>query len=289
MKHSRSIQLGPRARRVIRLAARFVNPLVLLIAGRRWMPIVGILHHRGRRTGRNYSSPLGMRPSAGGFVIPVTFSEHAAWYQNVRAAREAVVTYAGRDQVVTRPEVIDYAAAAASFPRYERAQFRLLGIRQFLQLSSVQKPAEEDPMSVEMTKPRNSSIALIVIAVAQLMVVLDVAIVNVALPSIQHALKFNAADLEWVVNAYAIAFGELGRRRCSRPAVGRSDHHLFLLALDPVRQRARGRRAGLRGSSRAEPKPWPTRPSRPAGGRGRIGRRRAARLRSLPRRGARLE
>ena len=150
-----------------------------------------------------------MRPSAGGFVIPLTFSEHAAWYQNVRAAREAVVTYAGRDQVVTRPEVIDYAAAAASFPRYERAQFRLLGIRQFLQLSSVQKPVEENPMSVEMTKPRNSSIALVVIAVAQLMVVLDVAIVNVALPSIQHALKFNAADLEWVVNAYAIAFGGL--------------------------------------------------------------------------------
>src|SRR5437762_994747 len=209
MKHSRSIQLGPRARRAIRLAARFVNPLVLLIAGRRWMPIVGILHHRGRRTGRNYSSPLGMRPSAGGFVIPLTFSEHAAWYQNVRAAREAVVTYAGRDQVVTKPEVIDYAAAAASFPRYERAQFRLLGIRQFLQLSSVQKPVEENPMSIEMTKPRNSTIALVVIAVAQLMVVLDVAIVNVALPSIQHALKFNAADLEWVVNAYAIAFGGL--------------------------------------------------------------------------------
>src|SRR5256885_1851950 len=209
MKHSRSIQLGPRARRAIRLAARFVNPLVLLIAGRRWMPIVGILHHRGRRTGRNYSSPLGMRPSAGGFVIPLTFSEHAAWYQNVRAAREAVVTYAGRDQVVTRPEVIDYAAAAASFPRYERAQFRLLGIRQFLQLWSVQKPVEENPMSVERTKPRNSSIALIVIAVAQLMVVLDVAIVNVALPSIQQALKFSSTDLEWVVNAYAIAFGGL--------------------------------------------------------------------------------
>src|SRR2546421_11632300 len=133
MKHSRSIQLGPRARRVIRLAARFVNPLVLLIAGRRWMPIVGILHHRGRRTGRNYSSPLGMRPSAGGFVIPLTFSEHAPWYQNVRAAREAVVTYAGREQVVTRPEGIDYAAPAGFFSPFERAPLCLPRIRQVLQ------------------------------------------------------------------------------------------------------------------------------------------------------------
>jgi EmrB/QacA subfamily drug resistance transporter len=41
------------------------------------------------------------------------------------------------------------------------------------------------------------------------MVVLDSAIVNVALPSIQHELHFAADDLQWVVNAYAIAFGGL--------------------------------------------------------------------------------
>src|SRR5947209_15242982 len=56
---------------------------------------------------------------------------------------------------------------------------------------------------------RSPGLALAVIAVAQLMVVLDVAIVNVALPSIEQALKFSATDLEWVVNAYAIAFGGL--------------------------------------------------------------------------------
>jgi EmrB/QacA subfamily drug resistance transporter len=52
-------------------------------------------------------------------------------------------------------------------------------------------------------------LALAVIAFAQLMVVLDTTIVNVALPSIQRALRFNATDLEWVVNAYALAFGGL--------------------------------------------------------------------------------
>ena len=57
--------------------------------------------------------------------------------------------------------------------------------------------------------PRNLRIALIVIAFAQLMVVLDGTIVNVALPSIQHALRFSTTDLEWVVNAYSLAFGGL--------------------------------------------------------------------------------
>ena len=56
---------------------------------------------------------------------------------------------------------------------------------------------------------KRTNIALLVIALAQLMVVLDVAIVNVALPSIQHALGFKPDGLEWVANAYAIAFGGL--------------------------------------------------------------------------------
>jgi EmrB/QacA subfamily drug resistance transporter len=52
-------------------------------------------------------------------------------------------------------------------------------------------------------------LALLVIATAQLMVVLDATIVNVALPYIQRALGFSGSGLEWVVNAYALAFGGL--------------------------------------------------------------------------------
>src|SRR6201981_2268397 len=60
-----------------------------------------------------------------------------------------------------------------------------------------------------MSSRPSTRLALGVITTAQLMVVLDVAIVNVALPSIQRALAFDATGLEWVVNAYAIAFGGL--------------------------------------------------------------------------------
>src|SRR6185503_10319256 len=52
-------------------------------------------------------------------------------------------------------------------------------------------------------------LALLVLAAAQLMVVLDGTIVNVALPHIQRALGFSGTGLEWVVNAYAITFGGL--------------------------------------------------------------------------------
>src|SRR5712692_2718189 len=57
--------------------------------------------------------------------------------------------------------------------------------------------------------PRNLGLALAVIAIAQLMVVLDVTIVNIALPSIQRALHFSPTGLEWVINAYSLTFGGL--------------------------------------------------------------------------------
>ena len=51
--------------------------------------------------------------------------------------------------------------------------------------------------------------ALMVVCLAQLMIVLDVTIVNVALPSIQRDLHFSQSDLTWVVNAFLVTFGSL--------------------------------------------------------------------------------
>lgn len=51
--------------------------------------------------------------------------------------------------------------------------------------------------------------ALIVIAIAQLMIVLDASIVNIALPSIQQDLGISDADRQWAVTAYTLAFGSL--------------------------------------------------------------------------------
>jgi MFS family permease len=48
-----------------------------------------------------------------------------------------------------------------------------------------------------------------VIALAQLMVVLDLTVMNIALPSAQRALHFTTVDRQWVVTAYSLAFGSL--------------------------------------------------------------------------------
>jgi EmrB/QacA subfamily drug resistance transporter len=75
-----------------------------------------------------------------------------------------------------------------------------------------------------MTTESRKWFALAIICVAQFMVILDVSIVNVALPSIQRGLHFSEQNLLWVLNAYALFFGgflmlggrvadKLGRRR----------------------------------------------------------------------------
>src|SRR6185436_2319910 len=79
--------------------------------------------------------------------------------------------------------------------------------------------------------PTSPWAALALIVVAQFMVILDVAIVNVALPSIELDLGFSQTGLEWVVTAYAIVFGGflllagrladlLGRRRTFMAGIG---------------------------------------------------------------------
>ncbi len=78
---------------------------------------------------------------------------------------------------------------------------------------------------------RNLRLALVVIATAQLMVMLDLTIVNIALPSIQQQLHFSATNLTWVIDAYVLVFGGVlllggrtgdlfGRRRMFMVGIG---------------------------------------------------------------------
>ena len=69
-------------------------------------------------------------------------------------------------------------------------------------------PAWARPATPAGPDPRRWLI-LAVVALAQLMVVLDATIVNIALPSAQHALGFSDIERQWVVTAYSLAFGSL--------------------------------------------------------------------------------
>jgi EmrB/QacA subfamily drug resistance transporter len=82
----------------------------------------------------------------------------------------------------------------------------------------------ERASSLALDTPRAKNLALVLLAMTQFVIVIDAAIVNVALPSIGAHLHFSRDDLSWVVNAYTLTFGGflllggrladlLGRRR----------------------------------------------------------------------------
>src|SRR5207248_4552165 len=122
----------PLAGRIFGLFTPILNRFVTRIAGKRYVPLYVLLRHRGRRSGREYATPVvGMRVP-GGFAIPMAFGEGADWYRNIVAGGGATIRQHGTEHHLVDPAAIDPDSAASPFPQWQRPVFRALGIRRFL-------------------------------------------------------------------------------------------------------------------------------------------------------------
>ena len=122
----------PLAGRIFGLFTPVLNRFVARIAGKRYVPLYVLLRHRGRRSGRAYTTPVvGMRVP-GGFAIPMAFGEGADWYRNIVASGSAIIRQNGTEHQLDNPAAIDPDSAASPFPGWQRPVFRALGIRRFL-------------------------------------------------------------------------------------------------------------------------------------------------------------
>src|SRR5580704_14317827 len=75
-------------------------------------------------------------------------------------------------------------------------------------LMTFEHPAAEKPLHHGASFDRRWWV-LGVLGIAQVMVILDSTVVNIALPSAQHALHFSNADRQWIVTGYSLSFGSL--------------------------------------------------------------------------------
>jgi MFS family permease len=99
----------------------------------------------------------------------------------------------------------------------------------------------------------SKGLALALLATTQFVLILDIAIVTVALPSIGADLEFASADLSWVINAYALTFGGfllLGGRMSD--LIGRRRMFMAGLIIFTVASPVRSRRPRSGSSSPAE-------------------------------------
>jgi deazaflavin-dependent oxidoreductase (nitroreductase family) len=126
---------------------RRFNAFALRIAGTRYWPLNGVVLHRGRRSGRAYATPVIVRPTREGFVVPLHAGERADWVQNLRAAGGGVIRWKGREYPVADPLVIGRAAARPLLGWLTRALAPLIGFQRLLYVR-VGAARSEDPVVV---------------------------------------------------------------------------------------------------------------------------------------------
>jgi deazaflavin-dependent oxidoreductase (nitroreductase family) len=82
---------------------RFFNPISRPVAG--WLPGLGIVSYRGRKTGRAYRTPINVFRRDGDFIFALTYGSEVNWVQNILAAGECELTTRGRTYHLVEPQV----------------------------------------------------------------------------------------------------------------------------------------------------------------------------------------
>ncbi|WP_319448388.1 MULTISPECIES: nitroreductase family deazaflavin-dependent oxidoreductase [unclassified Mycobacterium] len=118
----------------IRVSNKYMlNPLMRTRAGRK-NAYAAVIRHTGRKSGKQYSTPVGAERVQDGFIIPLGYGTQVDWLQNVIAAGRATVLVNGETHDVTDPEVIDAATALPWLPPKQRRTFERVGIAQYLKV-----------------------------------------------------------------------------------------------------------------------------------------------------------
>jgi deazaflavin-dependent oxidoreductase (nitroreductase family) len=119
----------------IRNSNRYLlNPLILRLAGHKhWY--AAAIHHTGRRSGKQYATPVVVERFADGFVVPLPYGTQVDWLLNILAAGQASIAWQGESYDVIRPEVIDTPAAMGLLSTQRQRYFARLGIEHYLKVT----------------------------------------------------------------------------------------------------------------------------------------------------------
>lgn len=124
-----------RVRDTIRNASKeLLNPIVLPLAGRS-LGMYAVIQHKGRRSGRLYTTPVLAQPVADGFIIPLTYGTESDWGRNILAAGSCTIFWKGDAYAVRDPEIINRTTALAIFSWPVRSGLTFFRITRFLKLT----------------------------------------------------------------------------------------------------------------------------------------------------------
>ena len=105
-----------------------------------WAPGLGLVIHRGRRSGREYQTPVNVFASEDGYVLALTYGPDTDWVKNVLAAGGCELRTRGHATRLTSPRLYHDESRRGIRP-VERQVLRLIGVADFLCLQTVSASA----------------------------------------------------------------------------------------------------------------------------------------------------
>ncbi len=100
----------------------FTNPIMGTFA---WLiPPLAVVHHVGRKSGRQYRTPVVAFRGAATFVIPMTYGRDVDWARNIVRARGCRLEQMGRAFALRNPRIVAFKAAAPYLPAAVRPALR---------------------------------------------------------------------------------------------------------------------------------------------------------------------
>jgi deazaflavin-dependent oxidoreductase (nitroreductase family) len=125
--------LGP----IVWLSRKAMNPIQMRTAGTPGA-YASIIRHRGRRSGTEYATPIGVVADGDGFLVALPYGSRAQWLRNVLAAGSATLVHEGVTYRVDRPELISLSTVADRFSTADQGLFRWLRVEDALRLHTAE-------------------------------------------------------------------------------------------------------------------------------------------------------
>ncbi len=125
-------------RRMAAFNRRVTNRVTGPLAPR--LPGFGVIVHAGRRSGRQYRTPVNVFRVPGGYVVALTYGTNSEWVRNVVAAGGCDLETRGRREHLAHPEVFN-DEKRSHVPPLVRPILHLLRVADFLRLTTVQASA----------------------------------------------------------------------------------------------------------------------------------------------------
>jgi deazaflavin-dependent oxidoreductase (nitroreductase family) len=121
-----------RAWRFRRVANRYLNPVMRHVA--RLLPGFGILTHRGRKSGKSYSTPVNVFRRDGFYYFFLTYGSDAQWVKNVLATGTCSLETRRRVVELVEPELVDDPELKPAPPVVRLIERRVAGATQYLRM-----------------------------------------------------------------------------------------------------------------------------------------------------------